>query len=541
MTMRRGEQGYFLFIAVVMILIIGVMGSIIAYTNANRSMLSVSQQNGLKVFYNAESGLEIVTRYLSRPNFSSPARIGCASVTGYGQLTNASLNGGTFTATGSKVFAVDTLNGALTAAATTIPVVSSTGFAASGRLIIDGEAIDYAAISGNSFIGVTRGTGGTTASSHVSGAGVGQYQCSLDVQAGIPTIAAAVYERDLQWQVQLQDGYAVGARSGNNDTIVNWNRIAEVAWSDNSYAAGSTFRGALNGISMLSNADGWSVGDVANSSFIFLRWNGSAWTLTAQAGACSGQHLRGVSMVSANRGFAVGARYRPACASSGNFRYTIQYWNGSAWSLLTPSTSPSLPADASTNQNLNAVHVIDTNGDGLPNIGFAVGNSGTILRFNGTNWVTETSSITQDITGVYTVSASEAWAVGAGGRVWKWNGSIWSLFFTSPSTTALNAISMLDTDGDGVANFGLAVGGSSKVEQYNGTSWSESDLGSAAFNAVDIYDTQDAWLVGAGGVAYHWDGSSWTSVASATSVSLTGISLIHYGQPPTAAWRQVFN
>lgn len=540
-----GEAGYFLFIAVFLILVMGLMGSLVAYLTAGRSRVSVDQWNGQRAFYLAESGLEVATRYLTRPSLgTAPARIACASVTGYGQLTNASLNGGTLTTSTvgtSPLFNVNTLNGAISAADTTLILSSSTGFASTGRVVIEREAIDYAAISGNSLIGVTRGVAGTTAATHASGARVGQYQCSLDVQAGIPSIASPSYQRNLRWNVQLQDGWAVSTVSGNNARLLNWNETAELAWSLLNVAGGSN-AAPLNGISMLSNGDGWAVGNRANSSFILMRWNGSSWGMNAIAGSCSGQHLYGVSMVSTNYGFTVGARYRPACAGSGNFRYTIMYWNGSAWSLLTPSTSPSIPADGSALQDLHAVHVIDTNADGVANIGFAVGNSATILRFNGSNWVTDAapSGVTQDLNGVYTVSSSEAWAVGQNGRILRWNGSAWANY-TSPTSAMLNSVSMLDTNGDGLADMGFAVGNSGVVAQYNGSTWSVTDLGNRNLFGVDIFNHQDAWTVGGSGTMFHWDGNAWSSFDAPVNSAINAVSLVRSGQlEPVSNWQQLF-
>ena len=62
-----------------------------------------------------------------------------------------------------------TLNGAITAVATTITVTSATNLPATGGLIlIDSEQITYATKSGNNLINCTRGVNGTTAASHTT-------------------------------------------------------------------------------------------------------------------------------------------------------------------------------------------------------------------------------------------------------------------------------------------------------------------------------------------------------------------------------------
>lgn len=72
-----------------------------------------------------------------------------------------------------------TLTSSVTAAATTIPVVSTAGVATDGqtRIVIDNEIIlcPGAGVTGTSFTSVTRGVEGSTAATHASGAVVNQY------------------------------------------------------------------------------------------------------------------------------------------------------------------------------------------------------------------------------------------------------------------------------------------------------------------------------------------------------------------------------
>ena len=68
-----------------------------------------------------------------------------------------------------------TLSAALNNSATSISVTSTTGFAASGSILIESELITYSGVSGgNTFTGCARGTGTTSATSHLSGITVRQ-------------------------------------------------------------------------------------------------------------------------------------------------------------------------------------------------------------------------------------------------------------------------------------------------------------------------------------------------------------------------------
>lgn len=533
------QKGYMVLLAIIFIFVMGVMGTLIAYMFAGRAQINAAVYQGYQAFYVAESGLEAATRYVTRPSLnSSPTRIACGSVSGYGQLTGATIGPGQFTATASAPSVlITTLSSGITASATTISVASTASFPAQGRIMIDLEKIDYAGISGNTFIGVTRGADSTMASSHASGTAVGQYQCSLNVNSGVPSMSTATYQRTLSRSVQLQDGWIIGARSGNNYTIYRWNGGTELAWTDASFNGGSD-RENLNDVAMTSYGDAWAVGLERSNNFLILRWNGSTWSKSLVAGACSNQDLNGVTVVSKNEAWAVGQRYQPGC-SGGQRRYTVLYYNGSGWSLLTPSTSPSVPSDSNQNRDLYAVHVIDTDGDGAGNIGFAVGANGDIIRYNGSNWVDDTSGTNRALRGVYVVSSSEAWVVGNNGEILRWNGSGWS-GFSSPTGVRLNSISMLDTDNDGLAEFGVAVGENGWIITYNGSSWSSTKEGNNDFDAVYVLTTSDVWVTGQNGTVAHYDGSSWNT-SSIYSGELNGIAFANARFKPASSWKQTFN
>ena len=67
---------------------------------------------------------------------------------------------------------VTLLNGTINNSVTTVVVTSTTGFSATGTILIDSELITYTAITATTFTGCTRGTNGTTAASHTTGATV---------------------------------------------------------------------------------------------------------------------------------------------------------------------------------------------------------------------------------------------------------------------------------------------------------------------------------------------------------------------------------
>jgi hypothetical protein len=87
------------------------------------------------------------------------------------QTAHGLTNGQYVVVTGVEPVAT-TLNGALNASATTIPVTSTSGFLTTGTVIIDSETVTYTGVAANTLTGCTRGALGSTAASHLTLAAV---------------------------------------------------------------------------------------------------------------------------------------------------------------------------------------------------------------------------------------------------------------------------------------------------------------------------------------------------------------------------------
>jgi hypothetical protein len=76
--------------------------------------------------------------------------------------------------------AFSTLNGTITATATTITLVATASFPTTGGIIrIDSETISYTGVSGLTLTGLIRGINGTVAAPHTTGANVGAYTVTI--------------------------------------------------------------------------------------------------------------------------------------------------------------------------------------------------------------------------------------------------------------------------------------------------------------------------------------------------------------------------
>jgi len=114
----------------------------------------------------------------------------------------------------------------------------------------------------------------------------------------------------------------------------------------------------------------------------------------------------------------------------------------------------------------------------------------------------------KNIYGLALVDVLNGWAVGEGGRIFRFGGGEWTAE-TSPTTQTLRRVRALS------AKSAWAAGDGGTVLRYDGSSWKEVDFPPS----VDLYDLHffaddDAWFVGALASLYHWNGSSFSKYRS---------------------------
>lgn len=172
---------------------------------------------------------------------------------------------------------------------------------------------------------------------------------------------------------------------------------------------------------------------------------------------------------------------------------------------------------------------------------WAVGNSATVLHWNGTSWAPVTipglpASVA--LNAVDALSPSNVWAAGEAGSgqgyapnntlLMHWDGTAWTRI-PSPGPSALDltlgSLSMSSaTDGWAVGsvyhpktnrNTGVAL-------HWNGTTWQQVTIGPEfSFNGVASFSPTDAAAIGSDQTgtfkftpeAFHWNGTSWAAAA----------------------------
>ncbi|MDF1654133.1 MAG: hypothetical protein P1U34_03385 [Coxiellaceae bacterium] len=565
MIMLKRQRGFLLVAVIALIVVAGFYGVVFTHILSSGADANAGYVQAMQSYYVAEAGLNKGIFGLNSPKVektisSFDARTGCTTIadTAFG---NGQYNVSTATANTSFT----TLGTGISASDTSITVAAISGFSAEGMLYIGNEKITYTGIgtcSGSPCItGLTRGAEGTLASSHNSGTYVGELACRLTANGGVPSIASANGSTTLSAQANMETAFAVGLGTGNNLTILRWNLPTTNTWTDVGITAIKKNLN-LNAVSAAGPNYAWAVGDDKSSKFALYSWNAGtqSWQLDASPSTTNSKYIKdldGVSAVSPKEVWAVGQRSGKV---SGKRRYSVLRYSGGSWCKLTPSSScggKTIPADHASNNNiedLRAVSVIDTSGDGLGNIGFAVGDKGFILKYDGTNWTKVTSPTSDALFGVQVVSATEAWAVGDKGTILRWNGTTWSTLTGTGTSNSdiLEAVVAIDTNGDGSANVGWVVGrNGSDARTYRFTqsspgspSWTTHTPTSSADEAmysVAMLRTGDVWAGARNGNIIHWDGTNWSQVAKPASKHIKGIALVGPTSVKPSVFRETFN
>lgn len=158
--------------------------------------------------------------------------------------------------------------------------------------------------------------------------------------------------------------------------------------------------------------------------------------------------------------------------------------------------------ESPTEKSLRSVYFVNSND------GWAVGNGGTIIHYDGNGWHPVDSSVSCDLYDIYFVSPRNGWAVGDSGIILHYDGSGWrniSPFNSEYHFTSVCFVS--DVSGYICSWQGL-------IMHYDGAKWrlsyNESDAGwmSLYFTAED-----DGWVAGYRGIM-HYKSGVWVYVDS---------------------------
>ncbi|NLF87769.1 hypothetical protein GX563_02985 [Candidatus Bathyarchaeota archaeon] len=192
-----------------------------------------------------------------------------------------------------------------------------------------------------------------------------------------------------------------------------------------------------------------------------------------------------------------------------------------------------------TSTNLNSVCVVNnvtSSGADITKLNaWAVGDSGTIVMWDGSQWRTVESPTSMNLYSVTFNNATNGWAVGGSndkGVILYYNGtwSEWSRIsfsgFTDSFDTVNNTLYAVTISNDGMN--GWIVGAGGVTLNWNGDTWFGL-MGTTANtmrSVAMIHSSAEAWAVGDAGAIMHWTGTAWEAMTSPTNAPLYAIQMI---------------
>ncbi|MCA0375163.1 MAG: Ig-like domain-containing protein [Gemmatimonadetes bacterium] len=186
---------------------------------------------------------------------------------------------------------------------------------------------------------------------------------------------------------------------------------------------------------------------------------------------------------------------------------SIYRWNGSTWTRQAVSTTEAL-------QTVWAASANDV---------FVGGDNGTMLRFNGTTWSTMSLPTTASVYAMWGSGSTNVLATTDAGEVLRFNGTAWSVLTTATQPLwAIWGVSPTDV---------VVVGENNLAMRWNGTTWTTLPaINTAPGTLAGVWMTSstDVFAVGANvsglaGVAYAFNGTTWSSQVPPSTRVLTGI------------------
>jgi Leucine-rich repeat (LRR) protein len=136
----------------------------------------------------------------------------------------------------------------------------------------------------------------------------------------------------------------------------------------------------------------------------------------------------------------------------------------------------------------------------------AVGDSGTILFFDGNQWQFMESHTQQRLLSVWGTSSDNVYATGEAGVIQHFNGEMWETIETNIQNPLCG---IWGTSPDNI----YAVGGHGTILHYDGTSWHRNYTGwYDRLNCIWGRNASNIYAAGDNGLILHYDGSHWDAM-----------------------------
>jgi hypothetical protein len=293
----------------------------------------------------------------------------------------------------------------------------------------------------------------------------------------------------MPWTAQTSSDFYAMSGSDTSHALAVGNAGAAMAWNGLKWQQQTSApTWPVNALWGTSPTDVWAGTDAG-----MFHWDGNAWTLT-DTGATSGQIFNAVG----------GTSSTDVWAHDAGGRQMFHWTGGPSWSGM---------SDGAGGQAVNALWMADRN------TGWAVGNNGLGVKWNGTAWGTVGGAIDPslfNLNAIWGADASHVYAVGDYETIVTYDGTTWSAT-NLPGSNSLRAVWGSD------ATHVWAVGDSGTTDFYDGTGWSSiSNPATLGLTGVWGSSANDVWAVGSQGTVMHWTGG-WATAFASTYENLASV------------------
>ncbi len=309
-------------------------------------------------------------------------------------------------------------------------------------------------------------------------------------------------------------------------------------------------------IAMLASGDGWAVGERG----LILRRINDAWERTASP---VGTDIRRVIVLAADDAWAVTDEAFAVAPGELRYRSRLLHWDGAAWKVFANPAKLGYIVDLSFLSGRYAWGIVSENEGPEPvyyliwwngkewstvirtpvlnaiqmvssATGWAVGDWGVILHWNGSNWNAIESPTEKDLDGLVFTSNVSGWVYGTEGVILRYaNGEWWTYSSMAPSPRRM----VMDPEGED----GWVLGSWQRgdiVLRWNGKDWATytGDGPDGEVLALDFPAPGEAWAAGwipgrsRVGMIWHWDGESWNREFEKAGIPLRAAAFLPGGE-----------
>lgn len=425
-----------------------------------------------------------------------------------------------------------------------ISLSDSSLFASSGFVWIGNELFSYTAKddSNDELLNVQRALDNTYASDYEKGSVVSQHQCTISGLGKVPASSPKAVS-ELQQPILLDYAFTVG----DSGVLLSFNETSsELNWSSTSFSGNPN----LLSIDALNSHQAIATTTEEGNKFRLYLLEGTSWSkVTIKSKSNEVSQLNDVSFINPDEAWVVGG-------SNSKKEFTILRGsnlagNGSWRRFTSNKKCKNFTVDKdidAEDKPLLTIKMLDPPGSGQTKnfFGFAAGgkeSEGVMLKLasSGSKVCFQADSLPSSVGQVQQVtfvrngssapSLAYAVAINANntnqGQILLWQSGSWAVWVSA--SNKLYGISMIDTNNDGVADYGWAVGAGGIAYRYQSGSWSQqANIGSQTLTSVSLVSATDGWAVGDNGARYHFNGTNWQAYQNgiSTSVTLNKVKLI---------------